>query len=31
VSGAWEETGKETLARQRPGLKPETPVRKVEG
>jgi UbiD family decarboxylase len=31
VSGAWEETGKETLARQRSGLKPETPVRKVEG
>jgi 4-hydroxy-3-polyprenylbenzoate decarboxylase len=31
VSGAWEETGKETLARQRAGLKPETPVRKVEG
>ena len=31
VSGAWEETGKETLARQRTGLKPETPIRKVEG
>jgi UbiD family decarboxylase len=31
VSGAWEETGKETLARQRTGLKPETPVRKIEG
>jgi 4-hydroxy-3-polyprenylbenzoate decarboxylase len=31
VSGTWEETGKETLARQRTGLKPETPVRKVEG
>ena len=31
VSGTWEETGKETLARQRSGLKPETPVRKVEG
>src|SRR5580704_8106196 len=31
VSGAWEESGKETLARQRSGLKPETPVRKVEG
>jgi UbiD family decarboxylase len=31
VSGAWEETGKETLVRQRTGLKPETPVRKVEG
>jgi UbiD family decarboxylase len=31
VTGAWEETGAETLARQRPGLKPETPVRKVEG
>ncbi|HLH98679.1 MAG TPA: UbiD family decarboxylase [Xanthobacteraceae bacterium] len=31
VRGAWEETGKETLLRQREGLKPETPVRKVEG
>jgi UbiD family decarboxylase len=31
VSGAWEETGRETLARQRTGLKPETSVRKVEG
>ncbi|HWF93450.1 MAG TPA: UbiD family decarboxylase [Xanthobacteraceae bacterium] len=31
VTGTWEETGKETLARQRSGLKPETPVRKVEG
>jgi UbiD family decarboxylase len=31
VSGAWEDTGRETLARQRTGLKPETPVRKVEG
>jgi 4-hydroxy-3-polyprenylbenzoate decarboxylase len=31
VRGAWEETGKETLARQRTGLKPETPVRKIEG
>ena len=31
VRGAWEETGKETLARQRAGLAPETPVRKVEG
>jgi 4-hydroxy-3-polyprenylbenzoate decarboxylase len=31
VHGQWEETGKETLARQREGLKPETPVRKVEG
>jgi 4-hydroxy-3-polyprenylbenzoate decarboxylase len=30
VRGAWEESGKETLARQRAGLKPETPVRKVE-
>jgi UbiD family decarboxylase len=29
VTGAWEETGKETLARQRTGLKPETPARKV--
>jgi 4-hydroxy-3-polyprenylbenzoate decarboxylase len=31
VRGQWEETGKETLARQREGLKPETSVRKVEG
>jgi 4-hydroxy-3-polyprenylbenzoate decarboxylase len=31
VRGAWEETGRETLARQRDGVKPETPVRKVEG
>ena len=31
VRGQWEETGKETLTRQREGLKPETPVRKVEG
>jgi hypothetical protein len=31
VSGAWEETRKETLARARTGLKPETPVRKIEG
>jgi UbiD family decarboxylase len=30
VRGAWEETGRETLARQRGGLKPETSVRKVE-
>jgi UbiD family decarboxylase len=30
VNGTWEETGKETLARQRSRLKPETPVRKVE-
>ena len=30
VRGEWEETGKETLARQRGGLKPETSVRKVE-
>ena len=29
TSGRWEETGKETLARQRGGLKPETPARKV--
>jgi 4-hydroxy-3-polyprenylbenzoate decarboxylase len=29
VSGQWEETGRETLARQRTGLKPETPARKV--
>src|SRR5215470_7644530 len=30
TSGRWEETGRETLARQRAGVKPETPVRKVE-
>jgi 4-hydroxy-3-polyprenylbenzoate decarboxylase len=30
VSGQWEETGKETLARQRTGLRPETPARKVQ-
>jgi len=30
VKGTWEETGKETLERQRGGLKPETPARKVE-
>ena len=29
VSGTWEETGRETLARQRTGLKPETPARRV--
>jgi UbiD family decarboxylase len=29
VRGDWEETGRETLARQRGGLKPETPARKV--
>ncbi len=29
ANGTWEETGKETLARQRTGLKPETPARKV--
>jgi UbiD family decarboxylase len=29
TTGAWEETGKETLARQRTGLTPETPARKV--
>jgi 3-polyprenyl-4-hydroxybenzoate decarboxylase len=29
VNGTWEETGKETLARQRGGVKPETSVRKV--
>jgi 4-hydroxy-3-polyprenylbenzoate decarboxylase len=31
TSGQWEETGKETLARQRGGVKPETSARKVEG
>ena len=30
VSGRWEETGTETLARQRAGVHPETSVRKVE-
>ena len=29
TTGDWEETGKETHARQRTGLKPETPARKV--
>jgi len=29
VAGRWEETGKETLARRRGGLTPETPVRNV--
>jgi UbiD family decarboxylase len=31
VRGEWEETGRETLARQRGGVKPESSVRKVEG
>jgi UbiD family decarboxylase len=31
VAGKWEETGKETFARRRAGLIPETPVRTVEG
>ena len=31
VRGEWEETGRETLARQRAGVKPESSVRKVEG
>jgi 4-hydroxy-3-polyprenylbenzoate decarboxylase len=30
VAGEWEETGRETLARRRGGLTPETPVRNVE-
>ncbi len=30
ASGRWEDTGRETLARQRGGLKPETPARKVQ-
>jgi len=30
VNGTWEETGKETLARQRGGVKPESSARKVE-
>jgi UbiD family decarboxylase len=31
VAGQWEETGKETLARRRGGLTPETPVKSVKG
>jgi 4-hydroxy-3-polyprenylbenzoate decarboxylase len=31
VTGKWEESGKETFARRRGGLIPETPVREVEG
>jgi 4-hydroxy-3-polyprenylbenzoate decarboxylase len=30
VAGEWEANGEETLARQRPGLEPETSVKKVE-
>ena len=30
VAGQWEETGKETFARRRAGLTPETPVKRVE-
>jgi 4-hydroxy-3-polyprenylbenzoate decarboxylase len=30
VAGEWEKNGAETLARQRGGLDPETPVREVE-
>ncbi|HEX5281088.1 MAG TPA: UbiD family decarboxylase [Micropepsaceae bacterium] len=30
VEGKWEETGRDTFARRRPGLIPETPVRSVE-
>jgi 4-hydroxy-3-polyprenylbenzoate decarboxylase len=30
VRGEWEETGRDTLARQRGGLEPETPARRVE-
>ena len=30
TKGDWEQSGKETLARQRKGLKPETPVKSVE-
>ena len=30
VAGRWEETGKETFARRRSGLTPETPVKDVE-
>ena len=31
VSGQWEQTGRESLARRRAGLIPETPVKSVEG
>lgn len=31
VAGRWEENGRETYARRRAGIKPETPVRDVEG
>jgi 4-hydroxy-3-polyprenylbenzoate decarboxylase len=31
VKGTWEETGRETLARQRGGVKPESSARKAEG
>lgn len=31
VAGEWEQTGRETWARRRGGLTPETPVRQVEG
>jgi 4-hydroxy-3-polyprenylbenzoate decarboxylase len=31
VKGEWEETGRETLARQRGGMKPESSARKTEG
>jgi hypothetical protein len=30
VMGDWEQSGLETLARERKGLKPETPVKSVE-
>ena len=30
VTGDWEQNGLETLARERKGLKPETPVKSVE-
>jgi hypothetical protein len=29
VNGQWEQTGKETFARRRGGLTPETPVKSV--
>ena len=31
VAGDWEQSGRETFARRRGGLTPETPVRDVEG
>jgi 4-hydroxy-3-polyprenylbenzoate decarboxylase len=30
VAGQWEQTGRESFARRRPGLTPETPVKSVD-